>query len=246
MMTQSFSNSCCRTNQAPISNLVNHVEHHVLGGNPRENNAQPPKMVPRNVEYLERQSKISDIRGGPSPAQASDAPESNQLHTPFRQHQLSNVPAIIKPPPIVHAQAVNNLQTTSESHSANNNLSSLTVEPIIRRVTVNAHRLREMDIDAMTDSIKDFKFHLPDRALKLGIVRNSGDMFTKMKATGNDDNVAVTTERKINWIFFCITEVKTMKRRLPDRDDEIVQCKKKTFWVFAFFDDALYSFPCSF
>lgn len=176
----------CRTNQAPISNLVNHVENHVLGGNARENNAQPPKMVPRNNEYLERQSKISDIRGGPSPAQASDAPESNQLHTPFRQHQLPNMPASIKPPPVVHTQTVNSAQTTSESHSkpSNNNL-PLNAEPIIRRVTVNAHKLREMDIEAMTDSIKDFKFHLPDRAVKLGIVRNSGDMFTKMKATGN-------------------------------------------------------------
>lgn len=48
-----------------------------------------------------------------------------------------------------------------------------------------AHKLREMDISAMTSSIKDFKFHLPDRAIRLGVVKNSGDMFTKMKADGN-------------------------------------------------------------
>lgn len=173
-----------RTNQAQISNIANHVENHVLGGNIHEHNTQPPKMVPRNNEYLERQSKISDIRGGPSPAQASDAPESNQLHTPFRQHQLSNVPSL-KPPPIVTVQTVNNTQTTSDSHRipSNNNL-PLNAKPIIRRVTVLAHKLRQTDISAMTSSIKDFKFHLPDRAVKLGVVRNSGDMFTKMKADG--------------------------------------------------------------
>lgn len=48
-----------------------------------------------------------------------------------------------------------------------------------------AHKLRAMDISAMTSSIKDFKFHLPDRAIRLGVVKNSGDMFTKMKADGN-------------------------------------------------------------
>lgn len=57
-------------------------------------------------------------------------------------------------------------------------------KPVIRRVTVSAHKLKEMDIGALTKSIKDFKFHLPDRAVKLGIVKNSGDMFTKMKAAG--------------------------------------------------------------
>lgn len=141
-------------------------------------------MVPRNNEYLERQSKISDIRGGPSPAQASDAPESNQLHTPLRQHQLSNTSSL--KPPIVTVQTVNSTQTTSDSHRIpSNNNNSLNTEPVVRRVTVVAHKLRELDISEMTNSIKDFKFHSPDRALKLGVVRNSGDMFTKMKADGN-------------------------------------------------------------
>lgn len=170
-------------NQAQISNLSNHVENHVMGGNFHENNPQPPKMVPRNNEYLERQSKISDIRGGPSPSEASDAPESNQLHTPFRQHQLSNMSTV--KPAIVAVQTVNNILTTSDSHripSQNNSLSAVPRET--RRVTVVAHKLREKDIRAMTSSIKDFKFHVRDRAIKLGIVRNSGDMFTKMKADG--------------------------------------------------------------
>lgn len=174
------------TNQAQISNLANHVENHVLGGNVHENSTQPPKMVPRNNEYLERQSKISDIRGGPSPAQASDAPESNQLQTPFRQNQLSNMPASFKPP-IVTLQTVNNNQQTTagDRMQSNNKLPPVNAEPIIRRVTVTAHKLRDADISEMKSSIKDFKFHFADRAVKLGVVRNSGDMFAKMKADGN-------------------------------------------------------------
>lgn len=140
-------------------------------------------MVPRNNEYLERQSKISDIRGGPSPAQASDAPESNQLHTPFRQNQMSHI--LSTKPPFLTLQTVNSTQTTSDSlRILANNDSSLKAEPTIRRVTVVAHKLRESDISGLTSSIKDFKFHLPDRAIKLGIVKNTGDMFTKMKADG--------------------------------------------------------------
>lgn len=206
-------------------------------------------MVPRNNEYLERQSKISDIRGGPSPAQASDAPESNQLNTPFRQNQLSNIPASFKPPPV---QTANSQQTTSSSDRIppppNNVPANPNAEPRIRRVTVSAHRLKEMDIRAMTNSIKDFKYHSSERAVKLGIVRNSGDMFNKMKADGKSHPHSQIENKNNFFTFFnSPTERKSNKRRLPDRDDEIIQCKKRLNFHYSLVPYLIRSFRfCSF
>lgn len=66
-----------------------------------------------------------------------------------------------------------------------------------------AHKLREMDISAMTNSIKDFKFHAPDRAIKLGVVRNTGDMFTKMKADGNICLIKFDTRAENQFFSLC-------------------------------------------
>lgn len=58
----------------------------------RENSSQPQKSVPRNNEYLEKQSKNSDIRGGPSPAQACDAPpdinQQQAQNSALRSHRI--------------------------------------------------------------------------------------------------------------------------------------------------------------
>lgn len=143
-----------------------------------------------NNEYIERQSKISDIPGEPSPAQASDAPES----TPHTVSSASIIEYTTNIPIIATMQTVNNSflqqqKSTSDTQQhlvpSHNNLSSLNAEPVVWRTTVKLLKMTPMGISTMTtDSIKDFKFHFPERAIKLKIVRNSGDTFAKMKADG--------------------------------------------------------------
>lgn len=135
-------------------------------------------MFPRNnnSEQLER-------RGGPSPAQASDAPAvvpSAQFTTAIRLLQESKTKE--------DAMRLNQIQPPeSPNNKGSNDLKPrLITHPDGSTVKVTIRRLKEEDSNAMQSSLEAFSQNSPQLARKYGIVSNggAGDMFTQMKASG--------------------------------------------------------------
>lgn len=84
-------------------------------------------MLPRNSEYLEKLNKNTDGRGGPSPAQASDAPESNQTTIQQRTANPSTSLQVInntkgQPPPPVPPSS--SQQSSSDPLAPNQKITS--------------------------------------------------------------------------------------------------------------------------
>lgn len=165
-------------------------------------NPSASKTAPRNSEYLQRQSKNADLRGGPSPAQASDAPADMQAPT---QQQLTQTTAKSAPP----SEAAVVVPTGNNSTAA---LSHKAVAALVRMPKVSLARLSVEHVNIMEHSLTEFAKKAPDLAQKLGVMEvevdtSMRDMFTMMKAD----------------------ERKGLKRNNPTTmldEDEIGKCKE--------------------
>lgn len=142
----------------------------------RENSSH--KLFPRN-----NNSEQFERRGGPSPAQASDAPAvvpSAQFNTAIRLLQESKSKE--------EAMRLNQIQPPdTPNHKGSNDLKPKPItHPDGSTVKVTIRRLKEEDSNAMQDSLEAFSQSSPQLARKYGVVPTggAGDMFTQMKASG--------------------------------------------------------------
>ena len=194
-----------------VNNHAATVDKHPQGGVIRENSTPQPKMVPRNNEYLEKQSKNSDIRGGPSPAQASDAPESNQIHTALRQpiltttNDINNLTKTTKTEftrPNIQMSPGMGATTATSSSSVIQNATDKSVKKILK---VRIEQLKPEDFEIMSTNLNEFAKKSPELAIKLGVIKpddvpqNAENMFSKMK----DDGTYKQYAPSFFFIFLC-------------------------------------------
>lgn len=144
----------------------------------------PQKVAPRNNEYLEQQqqNKNLDIRGGPSPAQATDAPSTNHIN---------------------NAEIGRNFILDGSSSSSSNTIILKDSLPLnIKQPKVYINLVSKEDIDLFQQSITKFAEKSPD--LMKGITLNrttsedldSTSIFSQMKAD-ETKNSSVPCKRKI-------------------------------------------------
>lgn len=168
-------------------------------------------MLPRNNEYLQKQSKQTDLRGGPSPAQASDAPASDPLQSSAaNSHQTANRLSIDTTPTMNKtSDFATVMKRLSASYAAAKTTATVLAAPKISPASsecsvssfsnqpkVSLSRLRVEHVHSMETSLTEFAKQDPAVAIKLGVIEKPDepmdvdeskpmrDMFTMMKADG--------------------------------------------------------------
>lgn len=151
--------------------------------------------MPRNNEYLQKQSKQADLRGGPSPAQASDAPAAESPQPNHHNHQTaanrlsidsaaptanktSDFATVLKRLSASYAAAKSTAAairettptatttTTKQSPASSEcSASSFTHQP-----KVSLSRLRFDHVQSMETSLTEFAKQDPEVAIKLGVI----------------------------------------------------------------------------
>lgn len=156
--------------QQTASNNVMHNHNNLP--QQQENQSQiPQKTTPTNNEYLQQQSIQTDLRG-PSPAQASIAPES------------STPPSLSQMPSVKDEKAANKTSTTGSGK-------------LLPKVCIS--RMKPEQEKLMQESISKFAESEPELAKKFGIKSESSntktptDLFSDMK----DEEKRVPSKRKL-------------------------------------------------
>lgn len=165
-----------RNNSSVQQSASNNIMHnHNTVPQQQEHQSQiPHKTTPTNNEYLQQQSIPTDLRG-PSPAQASIAPESS---TP---PSISQTPAVVNDEPI------------SEK------LSKVSIGPKQLLPKVCIARMKPEEEKLMQESITKFAEKQPELAKKFGIsseptdTKSSSEIFSDMK----DEEKRVPSKRKL-------------------------------------------------
>lgn len=156
--------------QQSASNNVMHNHNNV----PQQQELQsqiPHKSTLINNEYLQQQSIQTDLRG-PSPAQASIAPES------------STPPLLSQMPPVVKDEQISD------------KINKITIGPNKLLPKVCIARMKPEQEKMMQESITKFAEKQPELAKKFGInseSKSSSDIFSEMK----DEEKRVPSKRKL-------------------------------------------------
>lgn len=189
-------------------------------------------MVPRNNEYLQKHS--ADVRGGPSPAQASDAPTGSLQSPNSNSHQTSIRLSVDSAANKTSTKKASDFATVMKRLSASYAAASKTTATVSTKISpassecsissftnqpkVSLSRLKVEHVHSMEVSLTEFAKQDPAVAIKLGVIekkveesdaKTMKDMFTMMKAD----------ERKA---------IKRVNTSAKD-DDEIGQCRCISF-----------------
>lgn len=160
--------------QQSASNNVMHNHNNVPQQQEQLQSQIPQKNTPTNNEYLQQQSIQTDLRG-PSPAQASIAPES------------STPPSLSQTPPVVKDEQISD------------KMNKITIGPNKLLPKVCIARMKPEQEKMMQESITKFVEKQPELAKKFGInsdpsnTKSSSDIFSEMK----DEEKRVPSKRKL-------------------------------------------------
>ncbi|XP_055853643.1 nipped-B protein isoform X3 [Episyrphus balteatus] len=169
--------------QGQFQNVLNLQRQHFAQQQQKQQSTTPQKTTPRNSEYLQQQSKNFELRGK-SPAQASTAPDSNQIgQNPQQQKEsttvsnnnngsmkniattMSNTTPTTTTPVVLPTNATSTKTTSSEIVATSTTSSSTTTTLPARSNSVNSSA---SNASRSTTNSKS-RLRSPELAVKIGL-----------------------------------------------------------------------------